>query len=119
VEAQAGSVRIRGVRAPIRAEVQAGRSEIDGFESPIDLTVQAGSVRARGRLDSGTSRIHCEAGNVRLHLEKGSSVRVAARTSWGRIRFDDDESSGPWVVGAGSGTLDVDAAPAGARSEEH
>jgi hypothetical protein len=115
VETQAGSVRIRGVRAPIRAEVQAGRTDIEGFESPIDLTVQAGSVRARGRLDHGTSRIHCEAGNVRLHLEKGSSVRVDALTSWGRIRFNDDQPNGPWVIGAGAGTLDINSSMGSVR----
>jgi hypothetical protein len=115
VEAQAGSLRIRGVRAPIRAEVQAGRTEIEGFESPLDLTVQAGSVRARGRLDQGTSRIRCEAGNVRLHLEQGSSVRVHARTSWGRIRFNDDQADGPWVIGAGAGTLDIDSSMGSVR----
>ena len=109
VEAQAGKLRIRGVHGPIRATVQAGSTDISDFRSPLDLTVQAGSVNARGRLDHGASRIRCDAGGVRIHLEPGSSVRVSARAMLGKVVFDGDDSHGPWVVGTGQGTLDVDA----------
>jgi hypothetical protein len=107
VEAQAGKLTIRGVNGPIRADVQAGSTDIDGFRSPIELSSQAGSVRARGRLDHGRSRISCEAGSVRLHLEQGSSVRVSARTTLGKVSFDGDTN--PWVIGGGEATLDIDA----------
>ena len=107
VEAQAGRLTIRGVHAPITAEVQAGSTEIVDFRAPLDLMVQAGSVRARGRLDHGASRIRCEAGGVRLRLERGSSVRVSARTTLGKVQFDNDDGSDPWVIGSGEGTLDI------------
>jgi len=106
VESQAGKLMIRGVHAPIRAEVQAGSTDIVDFRSPLDLLVQAGSVRARGRLDHGASRIRCEAGGVRIRLERGSSVRVSARTTLGKVQFDNDGSE-PWVIGGGEGTLDI------------
>lgn len=110
VDAQAGRLRIRGVHGPIQANVQAGSTDIVDFRSPFDLNVQAGSVNARGRLDHGTSRVRCDAGSVRVRLEPGSSVRVAARSTLGKVRFDgEDERHQPWVVGRGEGTLDIDA----------
>jgi hypothetical protein len=109
VEAQAGKLTIRGVHAEIKVEVQAGSTEIVDFRAPLDLTVQAGSVRARGRLDHGASRVRCEAGGVRIRLERGSSVRVSARATLGKVQFDSDEGRDPWVVGGGEGTLDITA----------
>jgi hypothetical protein len=105
-DAQAGRVRVRGVHGPIRANVQAGGLDISDFRSPFDVNVQAGSVSARGRLDGGTSRVNCEAGSVRINLERGSSVRVTAHTTLGKVTFDGDARS-PWTVGAGDGTLDI------------
>lgn len=111
---QAGSARIRGVLAPIRAEVQAGSTSIDGFTGPLSLSVQAGSVRASGRLDQGSSRIFCEAGSVQLHLLRESSVRITARSSIGKISLPTGDG---WVVGgsdreatigAGAATLDIE-----------
>src|SRR6266536_2087778 len=108
VDAQASRLHIRGVHGPIRATVQAGSPDIADFRSPLDLTVQAGSVNAHGRLDHGASRIRCDAGGVRLRLERGSSVRVSARTTLGKVVFDTEDSRTPWVIGAGEGTLDID-----------
>jgi hypothetical protein len=108
IEAQAGKVRVRGVHAPIRGNVQAGGLDIVDFRSPIDLTVQAGSVNARGRLDAGESRVRCDAGSVRFRLERGSSVRVTARNTLGKVVFDSGNPYEPWVIGAGDGTLDID-----------
>jgi hypothetical protein len=109
VDAQAGRLRIRGVHGPIRANVQAGGTDISDFRSPLDLSVQAGSVTARGRLEGGASRVHCDAGSVRIHLERGSSVRVTAHNTLGKVVFDSADSRAPWVVGGGDGTLDIDA----------
>lgn len=111
---QAGSLRIQGVRAPIRAEIQAGSAQIDGFSEPIDLDVQAGSVRARGRLSGGQSRIRCQAGKVSVDLDPASSVRISAKTGLGRISLPGSPAySGigdravTTQVGAGAGTLDI------------
>jgi hypothetical protein len=105
-DAQAGRVRVRGVHGPIRANVQAGGLDISDFRSPFDVNVQAGSVSARGRLDGGASRVNCEAGSVRINLERGSSVRVSAHTTLGKVAFDGDARS-PWTIGSGEGTLDI------------
>jgi hypothetical protein len=84
-DVQAGTLRVQGIRAPIRAEVQAGSAEIEGFSEPIDLDVQAGSVRASGRLTAGHSRIRCQAGRVTVNLDPDSSVKISAKTGLGRI----------------------------------
>jgi autotransporter translocation and assembly factor TamB len=49
--------------------------------------VQAGSVKASGRLAGGDSRITCDAGNVNLNLEPGSSVRIKAHTTIGKVEL--------------------------------
>ena len=108
VEAQAGSLRVRDVKAPIRAEVQAGQTFIEGFAAPLQLNVRAGSVRASGHLDQGTSRVHCEAGSVKLLLDPTSSVRVTARTTLGSISVAGRQEQGAWVIGDGQASLDVE-----------
>jgi hypothetical protein len=108
VEAQAGSLRVRDVKGPIRADVQAGQTRIEGFAAPLQLNARAGSVRASGRLDEGSSHVTCEAGSVKLQLEPSSSVRVTARTTLGSISVAGREDRGTWVIGDGRGTLDVE-----------
>jgi hypothetical protein len=107
VEAQAGSIVVRNHRAPLRAAVQAGRATIEGLAAPIELALQAGSVHLRGRIDHGNSRIQCEAGAVRLHLERGSSVRISATSALGPVTFNGQPVREPWTVGTGTGTLDI------------
>ena len=82
-----GTVRVDGVRGPIKASVQAGTARLDGFEGPLDLEVQAGSIRGEGRLASGHSRVRGEAGSIRLKL-KDSSVRINGRSALGTIQVD-------------------------------
>lgn len=115
-DVQAGTLVVRGIRAPIRAEVQAGSTQLEDFSFPIDLDVQAGSVRANGRLTEGASRIRCQAGTVKLDLDSGSSVRIKAKTSLGRVALPGvpvvtgiGTGSAEAKVGAGAATLDIDA----------
>jgi hypothetical protein len=115
IEAEAGSVTVEGMAAAISGTVQAGSVRINGFRAPIDLDVQAGSVQARGRLDRGESSIRCQAGGVRVALEPGSSVRIRARTSLGKVSLPGGinavGASGmpEAVVGGGAGSLQVEA----------
>jgi DUF4097 and DUF4098 domain-containing protein YvlB len=107
---QAGNIRITGVNGAIAAEVQAGNCDIVGFRGPINLQVTAGNVTAKGRLDSGASAIRCQMGEVRVVLDKTSSVRIRARTTMGEISFENVEATGRGDVtlGSGAGTLDCD-----------
>jgi hypothetical protein len=111
VEAQAGTLRVMNMQAPIKANVQAGSARLENFDGPIELDVQAGSVRGQGRLAGGASRIRCEAGSIRLDLKPGSSVRIGAKMSLGRVQVEGavQQSSNSWVVGSGDGTLDIEA----------
>jgi hypothetical protein len=84
---EAGPLTIKQVHGPIRARVAAGPLKLDDFEGPIDLHVAAGPIKARGNLDHGESRIQCEAGSVHLHLTHGSSVRVKAAATLGKVNL--------------------------------
>jgi hypothetical protein len=107
VETQVGSVRVRDLRAPVRLQLQAGRAALEGCSGPLAVEVQAGAVSLRGRLSRGTSRVRCEAGTVRVHLEPGSSLRVTAASTLGRVSLDGAETAPPWTIGAGEGELDI------------
>lgn len=112
---QAGNVRVDGVHGPITAEVQAGNCSLSDFRGPLNLSVQAGNVSANGRLSSGTSRIRCEMGAVKIGLDRASSVRISARTTMGRLSLDTGAERSTSTagmrevtIGAGAATLDVE-----------
>jgi hypothetical protein len=113
---QAGNVKVDGVHGPITGDVQAGNCILTDFRGTLNLVVQAGSVTASGRLVSGASKIRCEMGAVKVNLEQGSSVRITARTTLGKVSVEGEKQD--WdavgkpardvVVGSGSATLDVE-----------
>jgi len=107
---QAGNLRIVGVTGDIAAEVQAGNCDITEFRGPLNLKVTAGNVTAGGRLDRGASTVRCQMGEVRVVLDKTSSVRIRARTTMGEVSFDNVEADGKSevTVGSGAGSLDCD-----------
>ncbi|HZN13313.1 MAG TPA: hypothetical protein VFB78_03520 [Acidimicrobiales bacterium] len=84
---EAGPLTIRQVHGPIKARVSAGPLKIEEFAGPLDLHVAAGPIKARGTLDHGDSHIQCEAGSVNLHLTHGSSVRVKASATLGKVNL--------------------------------
>jgi hypothetical protein len=110
VKTQAGNLRITGLKGALAAEVQAGNCDITEFRGPMNIKVTAGNVTASGRLDSGASAIRCQMGEVRIALDKTSSVRIRARTTLGEISFENVEPTGKGelTVGSGVGTLDCD-----------
>ncbi len=101
---QAGSVRIEGVHGSIDGEVQGGNCQVSGFRGPLNFVIQMGNLSASGRLDGGASKIRCEMGSVNINLEKGSSVRVTARTTLGKVSI---EGAGAGNVGVGQTAQDV------------
>lgn len=116
IDVQAGNVRVDGVHGPVTGEVQAGNLRVADFRDVINLSVQAGNVSATGRLNRGASKVRCEMGSVKITLEKGSSVRIATRTTMGKVAIDgagaDRTTAGPSgkdvVVGSGDATLDIE-----------
>jgi hypothetical protein len=120
VQLSAGSIRTYGVTGPLDFEVRAGSARIEGAHGPLDATVSAGSLRVEAMLRSGRSRIRCEAGSARIHLESGSSVLVRARAELSKLSLPDrgtvswagieDEAPGEEVkIGDGAARLDIDA----------
>jgi len=119
VEMAAGLLSVQGVKGPIKAEIQAGSAKLEGFASPFDIKVTWGTVSATGLLTDGESRVQCEAGTVKVGLEKGSSVKVVARSVLGRITLPGEVAgiAEGWTmgggdreatVGSGQGKLDVE-----------
>jgi len=107
---QAGNLQISGVKGAVTAEVQAGNCDITDFRGPLHLKATAGNVTARGHLDGGASAIRCQMGEVRVVLDKTSSVRIRARTTMGEISFENVQATdrGDLTLGSGAGTLDCD-----------
>jgi hypothetical protein len=107
---QAGNLEINGVKGAVAAEVQAGNCDIVEFRGPLNLKVTAGNVTARGHLDTGASAIRCQMGEVRVVLDKASSVRIRTHTTMGEISFENVEPADNQevTIGSGAGTLDCD-----------
>jgi len=117
VELSAGTLRTHGVTGPLHFDVRAGSARIEGAHGPLDATVAAGSIRVDALLRAGESRIRCDAGSVRVHLEHGSSVLVRARAELSHLSLPDRGVVRTWSggereevkIGDGAATLDIDA----------
>ena len=104
------------MHGPITSEVQAGNCKVTDFRNTLNLAVTAGNVAASGRLDSGASKIRCEMGSVKVDLEKGSSVRITARTTMGKVAIEGDgietattaRDGKDVTIGSGAATLDAE-----------
>jgi hypothetical protein len=114
----AGSLKVAGLTGSLRVAVAGGAARIDRFGGPLDLSVEAGSVRGSGLLVGGSSSIRCQAGSVRIHLERGSSVKVRARAELGNVVLPGDADGERWLggggareatVGDGEGLLEIEA----------
>jgi hypothetical protein len=93
----AGSLKVAGMTGPLRVAVAGGSASLDRFHGPLDLSVEAGSLKGSGLLAAGSSRIRCQAGSVKINLERGSSVRVRARTELGKVLLPGDAN---WIGGS-------------------
>ena len=101
---QGGNLHIEGLTGSVTSDVQAGNCTVDGFAGPIKLSVAAGNIEARGRLDAGASSIRCQMGEVKLTLDRASSVRINARTTMGKVSVTGVKDQ---TVGSGAATLDI------------
>lgn len=118
LESQAAAVDCRGIKGPIRASAQASTTRIEDCEGPLNVTCQAGSVKIRSRLVRGDSTIRSDAGSVQVDLLRGSSVRLTAAATMGKVTIDGaSPTPGGWglgraghqvVVGDGAASLAID-----------
>ncbi len=106
-EISAGSIHIDRIYGPLRIAISAGSAKINDARGPVDLEVSAGSVRLNALLTEGTSRIWCDAGSVRVRLQRGSSVKVRARADFGKLTLPDNDTAKTWVAGGGAREVTV------------
>ncbi len=120
IELNAGTFSVRRVHGPLDLELNAGTGRVEGFRGPLRAVVNAGSLTAAGRLDQGESKVTCDAGSVRLELDRDSSVEVVLAATLGKVSVDaphagiessrgvglgNDERR--FTLGEGAGRLDV------------
>ena len=123
-EVAAGTLKIAEMRGPITAEVAAGTLTIAGASGPLDLATAAGPIKVQGRITTGTHRIRCEAGAVKVVLDPESSVSITARASLGKVMLPGASGPGGFaiggsqaeaVIGDGAASMTIDCAVGGVK----
>nr|NLI51487.1 zinc ribbon domain-containing protein [Propionibacterium sp.] len=69
-----------------------------------------GAATVEGPIGEGRSRIRCESGTLTLTLTEGANVTLRGQANLGRIAWPGDGTGAvdEWIVGNGSGRLDLD-----------
>jgi len=101
LELMAGTAKVSGLNAEIKAKIAAGTGKFEGVTGPLQIGVEAGSVHVDGKLTRGESEISCTAGKVRVQLDPSSDVHVVARSTLGRISLPAKFSKDPEWSGIG------------------
>lgn len=116
-EVGAGKLTVNGVHGPIKAEVAMGSLRIDDSVEPFDVEVAMGSAHISGRLDHGAAKVRCDMGSAHIDLAAGSSAKITARTSMGKVTLPGvapvagiGGGATEAVVGSGAATLDIECA---------
>lgn len=114
LDVKAGDITIRGPIAYLTGNFLAGdlsAEEVGG----VDLSLAAGDIDLGLRLVEGSHRLNCTAGDVDIHLRRGSSVRVTGQVNIGDASLDAAikrsskglGSSFEGTIGAGEAELQV------------
>lgn len=95
-----------------RIRVTAGGASLKGVRQATDVLVQAGSATIEGTFSGGRSSVRCESGALTVVLADGANVTVRGRAQMGRVSWPGEGSASvdEWVVGNGSGRLEVEVA---------
>lgn len=101
---------VEGMPSLGRIRVSAGSATLRGVRQASDVLVQMGSALVEGPLAEGRSRVKCESGALTVNLTEGANVTVRAAASMGRVSWPSEGLGAidEWVVGNGSGRLDVE-----------
>ncbi|MBK6872289.1 MAG: hypothetical protein IPG94_13195 [Kineosporiaceae bacterium] len=116
LDAAGASVKISGIEGGAKLRVIAAALKLERVRGPLDLDVLSSSVKGFAA-PTGTSKIACESSSVKLLLGAGSDVRITARNRLGKVVLPTAVSKGGLVdpdvteavIGAGRGTLTIDA----------
>lgn len=108
-EVTASGLATEGVPRLGRVRVTAGGASLRDVRQAADVLVQAGSASVEGPIGEGRSRVKCESGALTVVLTPGANVTVRGQASFGRVAWPGDAAEvDEWVVGAGSGRLDLE-----------
>lgn len=109
-EVTASGLTSEGVPMLGRIRVSAGGATLKGVRQASDVLVQVGPALVEGPLAEGRSRVKCESGVLTVNLTEGANVTVRGAASMGRINWPGEGVGAvdEWVVGNGSGRLDVE-----------
>src|SRR6266851_1737843 len=117
ISAEEGAARLDSLESVESASpAGASRPAPPPFQAAPSGTRRVRVATASGRLAGGASKVRCEMGNVTINLDKGSSVRVTARTTLGKVAVDSGggeqiilgQSGKEVTLGSGAGTLDIE-----------
>jgi hypothetical protein len=119
IDALGSLVEVRDVQAGLTASVSGAKFVALDVAGPLDVRAMTAHVLVRARLDAGESAVSSELSNIDVRLLPGSDVRVAVRSELGSAtvsggphestRSDDLRMTADAVVGAGTGSLTVNA----------
>lgn len=95
--------------AHLRLEINSGSVEIRNIRGAIDAKVNTGDFTVGGTFSRGHSRIDCNAGDIQLHLQAGSDIRlkVPPHMRWQVQTEIPAVDRGEWVLGAGQALMEV------------
>lgn len=112
-DVSAGSLELTGVSGPVGVDVAFASANLDDLPGPIEVRAQASTVRIRGALSEGASRVRADAAAVFVTLAATSDVVVHSRCDLGRLRVSRGEEvlgiGEALVIGAGRASLDIEA----------
>jgi hypothetical protein len=113
VDLSAGSLEVSGVRGPVSVDVSFASATLEGLSGPIDVRAQAATVRFRGALTQGASRVRADAAAIFVFLAPESDVVVHSTCELGRLRVVRGEHAvapgEELVLGRGRASLDIEA----------
>ncbi|WP_189073829.1 hypothetical protein [Deinococcus sedimenti] len=82
-----GNLNAAEMSGPTTVTVNGGNLSLSGART-LTASVNGGNLKWSGLLTGGHHRVEVNAGNVRLHLQPGSSVHVDAHLTMGSFRAD-------------------------------
>lgn len=112
-DVSAGSLEVKGVRGAVGVDLAFASATLDGLVGPVDVRAQAATVRVRGAITEGSSKIRGDAAALFVSLAPTSDVAVHASCELGRLRVTRGEEvlapGEALVVGTGRASMDIEA----------
>ncbi len=86
LDTSSGKVTAGDTRGRIKARSGFGDIDIRGTDAVLDLSTNSGSIEFTGSLAAGTSTLHTNFGDVRIHLPPGAQFEFDLTTNFGDVK---------------------------------